>query len=90
MSAFNQNRKMPIERYIRLIVGSEAITLSLLSYLISQDFIIFLIILGWTALLSFWSNWSPLMAIFWQTTTGGDRMNQSAFRKSMWSHLPAQ
>jgi hypothetical protein len=57
--------KMQVERWIRFIVGSEAIILSLLSYFVSQNFIFLLIIIGWTALLSFFSNWSPLMVILW-------------------------
>jgi hypothetical protein len=65
MSIKNFFTLIPIERWIRLIAGSQASAYSLLTIVHHPYWAFPLIILGWTLLLSFIINCSPLMIIFW-------------------------
>lgn len=56
---------LPIERWIRLIVGFEAVVFSLFSYKYSIDWTFPMMFMGWTLLQSFVTNCTPLMIIFW-------------------------
>jgi hypothetical protein len=68
---------LPIERWIRLIVGSQAIVYSVLSYTHSPYWTFPLIIMGWTLLLSFFTNCSPLMMLFWALGAPDERPEEA-------------
>ncbi|RMD53537.1 MAG: DUF2892 domain-containing protein [Nitrospirae bacterium] len=65
MLSLHKYNMMPIERWIRLIAGFQAMLYSLLSYYHSYYWNLPLILMGWTFLLSFFINCSPLMILFW-------------------------
>ncbi|HLC15693.1 MAG TPA: DUF2892 domain-containing protein [Thermodesulfovibrionia bacterium] len=64
---------MPIERWIRFIVGFEATAYSVLAYTHSLYWTFPMMFMGWTLLQSFVTNCTPLMLVFWSMGATDER-----------------